>query len=195
MAQRICTSYIDSSALQPFIACCLIALEKCPGVKPIGIGKVVWRIIGRAIICIIKDDIQAAAGTVQLCTGQEAGCEASLHAMKQVFESPDADAVILVDTTIAFNTLNCENALRSIQHLCPPIAKVLINPYWEGAPLYNDGETLVSQEGTTQGDPLAMVMYGIAVIPLIRRVANEQVQQVWFADDAAAEAQLTPLQD
>ncbi len=40
-----------------------------------------------------------------------------------------------------------------------------------------------------------MAMYGIAVIPLIRRVANEQVQQVWFTDDAAAGVQLTPLRD
>ena len=69
--------------------------------------------------------------------------------------------------TNAFNTLNRENALRNIQHLCPPIARVFINTYQEGAPLYIDG-------GTTQGDPLAMAMYGIAVIPLICRVANEQ---------------------
>ena len=40
-----------------------------------------------------------------------------------------------------------------------------------------------------------MAMYGIAVIPLIRRVANEQVQQVWLADDATVGAQLTPLRD
>ena len=195
MARCICASCVDPSALQPFIACRLIALDKCPGVRLIGIGQVVRRIIGRAIISIIKDDIQAAAGTVQLYAGQEAGCEATVHAMKQVFESPDADAVILVDATNAINTLNRENALRNIQHLCPPIAKVLINTYREGAPLYIDAETLVSQEGITLGDPLAMAMYGIAVIPLIRRVANEQVQQVWFADNATAGAQLTPLRD
>ena len=81
--------------------------------------------------------------------------------MKQV---SDADAVILVDATNAFNSLNCENALKNIQHLCPPIAKILINTYQEDAQLYIDGESLFSQEGTTQGDPLAMAMYGIAVI-------------------------------
>ena len=85
---------------------------------------------------IIKDNIHAAAGTVQLCPVQEAGCEAAVHAMKQVFESPDVDAVILVDTTNTFNTLNCENALKNIQHLCPPIAKALITTYQEGTPLY-----------------------------------------------------------
>ena len=152
------------------------------------------KIISRAIISIIKDDIQAAAGTVQLCAGQEAGCEAAVHAMKQVFESPDADAIILVDATNAFNTLNHENALRNIQHLYLPIAKAL-NTYRNDAQLFIDGETLISQEGTMQGDPLTMAMYGIAIIPLIRRLTNEQVQKVWFADDATVEAQLTPLRD
>ena len=57
--------------------------------------------------------------------------------MKQIFESPGADAVILVDAT----KLNRENALRKIQHLCPRIAKVLINNYQEDAHLYIDWET------------------------------------------------------
>ena len=86
------------------------------------------RIIGRVIISIVKDDIQAVTGTVQLCAGKDSRCEAAAHAMKQVFEFPDADAVILVDATNAFNTLNRENALRNIQHLCPPIAKVSLTP-------------------------------------------------------------------
>lgn len=40
-----------------------------------------------------------------------------------------------------------------------------------------------------------MVMYGIAIVPLIRRLTKEHVQQVWFADDALAAAQLIPLRE
>ena len=40
-----------------------------------------------------------------------------------------------------------------------------------------------------------MAMYGIAIIPLIRRLTKEQVQQVWFANDASAGAQLIPLRE
>ena len=45
---------------------------------------------------------------------------------------------------------------------------------------------LVSTEGTTQGDPLAMAMYALAVTPLIRQLhsTHPAVSQVWYADDA-----------
>ena len=38
VAKRICTSYVDPYSLAPFLACHLIALDKNPGVRPIGIG-------------------------------------------------------------------------------------------------------------------------------------------------------------
>ena len=43
-----------------------------------------------------------------------------------------------------------------------------------------------STEGTTQGDPLAMAMYALAIVPLIHKLRNNSpdVRQVWYADDA-----------
>ena len=54
---------------------------------------------------------------------------------------------------------------------------------------------MLSQEGTTQGDPLAMAMYAIGILPLIHRLKGESVKQVWYADDATAGAQLAHLRD
>ena len=53
------------------------------------------------------------------------------------------------------------------------------------------GHFLHSKEGVTQGDPLAMIAYGIGVLPLIRdlRRAHPRVMQPWYADDAGAEGQ------
>ena len=49
--------------------------------------------------------------------GHLAGCEAVVHAMHQVFQSPSTEAVILVDACNVFNSFNRETALRNIPHL------------------------------------------------------------------------------
>ena len=39
VARRLCTSYVDPSSLSAFVAGRLIALDKNPGVRPIGVGR------------------------------------------------------------------------------------------------------------------------------------------------------------
>ena len=48
-------------------------------------------------------------------------------------------------------------------------------------------------EGTTQGDPLAMAMYAVAVVPLVRSISTRGASQVWFADDSSAGGRLLAL--
>ena len=93
--------------------------------------------------------------------------------------------ILLVDATNAFNCINRQVALQNIRRLCPTIATILINSYRSNTDLFMDGEVILSQEGTTQGDPLAMSMYGLATIPLIRKL-DGICKQIWYADDSAA---------
>ena len=64
-----------------------------------------------------------------------------------------------------------------IQHCITLLACVLINTYRSPASLFVSSDTLFSEEGTTQDDPLAMPMYAIALVPLIHHLANN-VKQV-----------------
>ena len=192
-ARRLCTTFVNPKGLSAFVACRLIALDKCPGVRPIGIGETARHIIGKAIVTALGDNIQSAAGPLQVCAGHQSGCEAAIHAMKQIFESQDTDAVLLVDASNAFNALNRQVALRNILKLCPSLAKILINTYREDIQLFIDGETLLSQEGTTQGDPLAMAMYAIAITPLIHHLENNSVKQAWYANNATAGGNINNL--
>ena len=103
--------------------------------------------------------------------------------------------MLLVDATNAFNSLNRQAALHNIHRLCPPIATVLTNTYREDTHLFINGETLLSREGTTQGDPLAMAMYAIGILPLINQLKSTTAKQVWFADDATASGRLHHLRN
>ena len=196
-AYRLCTDLVDPTSIASFLACRLIALDKNPGVRPIGIGDTARRIIAKAILFATKHDLREAAGTMQLCAGQLAGIEAGVHAVKSMFQRDDIEAVLLVDASNAFNTLNRHTALLNIQKLCPALATPLINIYRAPSNLYMDGNIILSQEGTTQGDPLAMPMYALATIPLIKNLKTKvpEVNQIWYADDASGSGKISKLRD
>ena len=192
--RHLCVSLVDPRGLSAFLACRLIALDKCPGIRPIGICETACRIIAKAILYATKGDVQDAAGARQLCAGQIAGIEAAIHSVTDAFHSDDVEAVLLVDASNAFNSLNREVALRNIQIVCPALAKILINTYREPTELFVDGITLISEEGTTQGDPLAMPFYALATVPLINRLdVVEDLKQVWYADDASASGSIASV--
>ena len=93
--------------------------------------------------------------------------------MKNLFEKEDTEAVLLVDADNAFNRINCQAALHNINILCPSFSTILQNTY--GAPIrlfITDEGELSTTEGTTQGDPLAMAMYALAVTPLIQALRH-----------------------
>ena len=114
--------------------------------------------------------------------GTGAACEAGIHAMRNLFEDEGTEAIFMVDT---FNSLNRETALRKIRILCPVLAPMLTNMYRSHSMLFIDGDHILSQEGTMQGDPLAMAMYAIGTLPLIHKLHGDATQ-VWCADDAYA---------
>ena len=172
-------------------------LDKCPGLTPIGIREVHRRIITKAILILLKQDILDAAGPLQVCAGQESGCEAAIHAMRQIFVDKETEGTLLVDPTNTFNSINWQAALHNIGIMCPPpLAQVLFNTYQ--APvrcLIQGGGEIFSSEGTTQGDPLAMVMYALAIRPLIDRLQSlcPTIKQVLYADDATSTATCSEL--
>ena len=169
MTKTLCTTYIDPATIEPLVASRLIPLDKGEGaVRPIGVGEVIRRIIGKCVMNVAKGDVVEASGSLQLCAGQKAGSEAAIHAMNTVFEADDTDAVLLIDASNAFNALNRASALHNIRVLCPVIAVYAINTYRKSARLFiTGGKEIVSAEGTTQGDPLAMGLYALSVQPLI----------------------------
>ena len=122
LAKKIGTFYVDSSGLYPLLASRLIAVNKMPGVHPIGVGEVVRRIIGKAILRVVRQDVLSVTGIDQLCAGQPGGCEAAIHAIRHLFRSPDCEAVLLADAQNAFNSLNKGAALLNVHNYFVPFS-------------------------------------------------------------------------
>ena len=187
VARRIASSCVDPEPLKPLTACRLIALDKCPGVRPIGIGEVSRRIISKAVLSTIQHDIRDVIGSRQLCVGQKSVCEAAVHAVNDLYRDRSTEGILLVDASNAFNSLNRNATLANAMRICPALGTILVNTYRSDPRLYIDGETILSSEGTTQGDPIAMAMYAVGTLPLIQQLEiSSQAIQVWYADDSAA---------
>ncbi len=97
-------------------------------------------------------------GSLQVCAGQDAGCEAAVHAMLQITTDQNTQAVLLVDVCNAFNCLNRQVTMCNVLELCPSLAPMAVNTFRQSSLLYVGGETILSSEGTTQGNPLAMAI-------------------------------------
>ncbi|XP_037787362.1 uncharacterized protein LOC119582922 [Penaeus monodon] len=199
MARKMATDSCQD--IEAFTACRLIALDKKPGCRPIGVGEVLRRIVGKAIMEVTKDDIKAAVGNLQVCAGQKAGGEEAVQAMRTIYSDHDCDAVLLVDATNAFNNINRQAAIHNTRIKCPSLAMYIENSYRKPAKQFicdrhtGNSDTIESAEGTTQGDPVAMAMYATGLLRLQDHISHEktQVKQVAYADDLAGAGKINDL--
>jgi len=197
-ARCLCTESVEGDHLKAFLAARLIPLDKKPGVRPIAVGEVFRRLIGKAVMSIIEQDVRIATAPIQVCVGVPSACEVSVALLQHRFADPDCDGVLLVDASNAFNAMNRQAALNNIPIVCPAAGQIFRNTYQENISLFvAGGYSLSSREGTCQGDPLAMAYYALAMMPLINKLAAlcPGAAQQWFADDDAATGKVTSLRD
>ena len=196
-ASHIANEDVPWERMQALRSCRLIGLDKKPGVRPIGIGEVPMRVMARAMAWVTGVEVEIACGADQLCARLKGGAEGGIHVMSGVFDSGEVDCVLLVDATNAFNSVSRPAALWNARILWPRAARFLFNTYRGQAALYMRGQSapLWSREGTTQGDPMAMLFYAAATLPLIRELKSSASEgpQTWFADDSAKAGGLQPV--
>ncbi len=207
------------AAYRALTACRLVALDKQPGTRPVGIGSAFRRLLSKVLLLIAGPQASQACGNTNLCAGLPAGIEGAVHALSHTTTTPTAshstngdtsngssvapepqataDAIddplvtILVDAKNGFNELNRGAMLRTVRYLWPKGATFAFNFYKRQSRLYlrhrsrHESTILLSQEGVTQGDPLSMVLFGLAVTPLGNhlRALHPTILQLWYADD------------
>ena len=126
-------------------------------------------------------------GFLHFSAGQDAGAQAAIHTMRDIFAN--TDAVLLNDAENAFNSINrMVNAI--MKFTCLIIATYIMNCYATPSRLFIvGGGEILSIEGTTLCDPTAMGAYALGILPLIKFLLefinlNEMnTKEVAFADD------------
>ena len=108
--------------------------------------------MGKTVSGFLKEEIKKAVGPLQVCAGHNAGAEAARHAMSQVFEEEGTDGILLIDASNTFNQMK-----KCCEMLCQEMLLHIINTYRSPLRLFICGRgEILSLEGTTQGNPLAI---------------------------------------
>jgi hypothetical protein len=74
------TAWLASRAL---MACRLVALDKQPGVRLVGIGESFRRLMAKCLLEEISHQATTACGNRNLCVGLPAGIAGAVHAVRQ----------------------------------------------------------------------------------------------------------------
>ena len=133
--KRLCNTNIylsnldTENSLEAFTDSRLIPLKRNPEVRLIKVGEVLRRIAGKVVMYIAKKDVKDAAGSLQVCMGHEAGSEAAIHAIYDVYQRDETEAVLIVDVDNAFNSSNRKAMLHNISIICPQITTFIANCY------------------------------------------------------------------
>ena len=159
-------------------------------IRPIGVGEIWYRLFTKLVVSKTKAEAIDQCGIDQLCTGISGGAEGAIHAVNALFEELQKDnqedqgrgepwVLLKLDASNAFNMLNRDVAILLCRVYWPSASRYVLNSY-RGDPILivrSTGGvcTLMSKEGTTQGDPMAMLMYAIGTLPLVRKLKSDHV--------------------
>ena len=82
---RLANSIVKWSDIRALMSSRFVALDKCPGVRPITIGEIPRRILCKVIVMATRDDITNLCGVDQLCSGLKSGIEGSVRAVRELY--------------------------------------------------------------------------------------------------------------
>ena len=170
----ICST-IAAGSISPTVAALLgtsrlEAFTKDPaGVRPIAIGEVFYRLIGRAVFRQLRSTFAEHLAPYQLAVGVSGGTEVVTRGLEVALQVHPDWALLQVDIRNAFNSVNRETIFEELQ--ASPLSAIFpfVRAFYalSGRLLYcpiDGGLSIISSaNGTRQGDPLAGPLFALAL--------------------------------
>lgn len=108
---------------EAFLAFRPIPLDQNSCLRPIEIGEVLWKIAGKFVMQIVKQDVIKVTGCSKVCTGKEAGSKAAINVVHKTFDEKKKSRVIpYIDAENAFHTTSRKVIAHKNKYLCPELA-------------------------------------------------------------------------
>ena len=159
---------------------CLIALDKIPGVRSMGVGETWRRIFAKCVLKVTWPESIHTCKYDQICSGLKARIYGAVHGVKYIWDANSTEenwGFLLVDANNAFNKINQIGMLWTVCHLWSFVARFVLNCYCHHSLIVLRNEDVTAnilhiRKGVTQGDLLAMVTHRIGVLPVIKRLIS-----------------------
>jgi hypothetical protein len=85
-ASSLANQHPPWAAYRALMACQPVALDKEPGMRPVGIGEIFRRLLAKTILLVVGKYATCACGNLNLCAGLKAGIERVVHALRDTWE-------------------------------------------------------------------------------------------------------------
>jgi hypothetical protein len=190
------TNLLSQGKASPDIQPCLcggklfVAKKKCGGHRPIAVGEVLRRLVSKCMAFQVAPEAAELQKPLQLSVGVPGGCEAIIHAVNAIFYDtniPLEDKWILqVNMKNAFNLVDRSVIFDKVCRHLSAISPWVEFTYGSQSFLYLGMSTILSCLGAQQGDPLASLLFTLAVQPLLKSIKNQVsglALNIWFLDD------------
>ena len=170
--------------------------------RPVDIPETISRLLTKCICDKVRSEYVDACGVKQLCTGVRAGLEASVHAMRVVYEegnqlntAEEPEVIMALDAKDAFNRQSRITTLLRNRIKCPSSSVYTCNTHRSPALIFihdRNGkkcEVIKQREGFSQGGPQAMNLFAINTLELLEdtddMAEQDQLIVTGYADEGS----------
>lgn len=149
-------------------------IPKAQGYRPMGVGEVLYRLMGS---CIIKEHGEEIAKHLlphQLGVGVRGGVE--IAAIIAGLDYEDGGATLSIDIKNAYNCIPRDIIQAAIERIMGSLGYYFKFVYGEPIALYGSDGTFLGWAGTgvLQGDPLATMLFSIGISAVLAEIDQER---------------------
>ena len=191
--KRLAREDVPDCTASLLAASTLIPLQPRPDkVRPIAVGTALRLLVTKTLLHAAIDDTRDLLAPEQLPNGVPSGLDAIVHDSRMMIARHCRDpnfVLVSVDARNAFNSFSRQAMINKLTLQTPSLAHFLNMIYGRTESdlvLPSSHRALLkSCQGTKQGDLAGMLLFSLAVQPLIRRISREcnLSLKMWYADD------------
>ena len=175
--------------------------KKDNGIRPIAVGETLRRIVSKLAFKESLKYVLPYLSPFQVGVGKKRAIEHAVFDLQEYINGNGNNSekvVLMLDFANAFNIINRQVFMEQTRLICPSISSWVEYCYIEETNLYANERIIKSSVGTQQGDPLAGVLFCLALQKLVLKIKEKFPDfdyMKWYMDDGIIAGDINTIRD